>query len=263
MELRNIRGLTGTDVTVYDITGCLPGQHLGLPSPSATLVIDLADGLVLGTQSRPTPETFRCCLAGMHLRPVTIHHDGTQRGVQLDLDPRTVRTLFGVPVAELANDSVELSQVDHAVADELYHRLADAAPSARARVAADVLARAADPADAPVDAHEAWRLLARSRGRMRIAELVDRSGWSPRRLTALFVAEFGIGPKQAARLMRFDAARRGLEAGRAAGEVAAACGYADQPHMSREFAELTGHAPGSLIRHRASEFVPDSEHRVA
>ncbi|MGB6245718.1 MAG: AraC family transcriptional regulator, partial [Gordonia sp. (in: high G+C Gram-positive bacteria)] len=154
MELRNIRGLTGADVTVYDITGCLPGQHLGLPSPSATLVIDLADGLVLGTQSRPTPEIFRCCLAGMHLRPVTIHHDGTQRGVQLDLDPRTVRTLFGVPVAELANDSVELSQVDHAVADELYHRLADAAPSARARVAADVLARAADPADAPVDAYE-------------------------------------------------------------------------------------------------------------
>lgn len=87
MELRDVRGLSGVDIAPYEITGAMPGVHLGLPSASATLVVDLADGLVLGTENRPGTTTFRCCVSGMYLRPVTIHHDGTQVGVHLTLSP--------------------------------------------------------------------------------------------------------------------------------------------------------------------------------
>lgn len=254
MELRNLRGLTGVAITPYDIAGGTPGEHLGLPSATATLIVDLADGLVLSTESRPAPSTFRCCIAGFHRRPVTIHHDGSQHGVQLDLSPGAVRALFGLPVGELTDDAVELSQLDTAFAQRLRDRLGEAAADDRAAICAGELA-AVTRDDAPVtDAHVAWELIARRRGRITVAELVDRSGWSARHLTTLFTAEFGIGPKQAARLARFDAARAALDAGTAAVVVAAECGYADQSHMSREFTELTGHSPRGLMKWRSAEF---------
>ena len=254
MELRDLRGLTGVEITPYDISGGGPGQHLGLPSATATLIVDLSDGLVLGTERRDGTDTFRCCLAGMHLRPVTIHHDGSQVGVQLDLSPAAVRVLFGLPVGELANDATELSQIDADIARRLHERIAEAHPDQRAAVCADVLSGiAAD--DPPLDdAHAAWNHLARRRGDVTVSELVERSGWSARHLTKIFTAEFGVGPKQAARLMRFDAARAAMDAGRPAVEVAATYGYADQSHMSREFTDLTGYSPRGLMRRRATEF---------
>ena len=78
-------------------------------------------------------------------------------------------------------------------------------------------------------------------------------GWSPRRLLERFRAEIGLGPQQAARVARFDAARRRLAAevvAEAAGGtradlalVAADCGYADQAHMTREWCVHAGLPP--------------------
>lgn len=254
MELRDLRRLTGVGITPYDISGGAPGRHLGLPSPTATLIVDLADGLVLGAENRSGTETFRCCIAGMHLRPVTIHHDGSQMGVQVDLSPAAVRTLFGLPVGRLANDATELSQIDTAFARRLHDQLAQSRPHERATVCARILADVATP-DGPIDdVYSAWAYLMRRRGDVTVRELVERSGWSARRLTKLFTAEFGVGPKQAARLMRFDAARAALATDRPAVEVAAECGYADQSHMSREFTDLTGYSPRGLLKLRAEEF---------
>ncbi|MBM7368325.1 helix-turn-helix domain-containing protein [Gordonia hydrophobica] len=255
MELRNVRGLTGVDITPYDISGGSPGRHLGLPSATATLIIDLADGLVLGTENRSGTDTYRCVLAGMHLRPVTIHHDGSQVGVQVSFSPTAVRTVFGVPAGELMHDATELSQLDAPFARRLHERLAQARRQDRAAVCAAALTDiAAD--DSPVgDAFAAWDYLARRRGKATIADLVEQSGWSARHLTTLFTAEFGVGPKQAARLMRFDAARAALAAGTPAVDVAIGCGYADQSHMSREFTDLTGHPPRALQKLRAAEFA--------
>ena len=256
MELRDLRRLTGVTITPYDIDGAAPGEHLGLPSASATLVIDLAGGLVLGTENAPGTATFRCCLAGMHRRPVTIHHDGTQHGVQLDLSPAAVRALLGLPFAELADEAIELSQIDTDFARRLHEQLAEVPAERRTEDCARALADIASD-DAPAfDAHAAWEVITRRRGQVTVAELVELSGWSARYLTKLFVAEFGVGPKQAARLARFDAARAALESGRAAADVAAECGYSDQSHMSREFTEITGLAPRSLLVRRAEEFTP-------
>lgn len=85
--------------------------------------------------------------------------------------------------------------------------------------------------------------------------MAERSGWSRRRLTTVFTAEYGMGPKQAARLFRFDHARRRLEAGGAIADVAAACGYADQAHLTREFRDFTGHPPREFLTVRAAEFA--------
>jgi hypothetical protein len=53
-------------------------------------------------------------------------------------------------------------------------------------------------------------------------------GWSARYLTDRFRAEVGLRPKEAARVARFDRARRALKPGTRLADVAAVHGFADQ-----------------------------------
>jgi AraC-like DNA-binding protein len=114
---------------------------------------------------------------------------------------------------------------------------------------------------------EAWRLLTATRGRIRIGELAERVYLSRRRLSTLFAAEFGLTPKEAARTMRFTHAVarigdgvRGRALDLAA--IAAECGFADQPHLDREFREFAGTSPSGWI---AEEFpnIQAGGHRYA
>jgi transcriptional regulator GlxA family with amidase domain len=46
--------------------------------------------------------------------------------------------------------------------------------------------------------------------------------------------------------LRFQRARRLIDAGRPLGEVAATCGFADQAHLTREVRALSGRPPSLL-----------------
>lgn len=79
-------------------------------------------------------------------------------------------------------------------------------------------------------------------------------GWSERQWQRACQAELGVGPKLLHRLVRLhgstctiDAAAAGEAAhGAVLAHVAAQAGYADQAHMSREYRDLAGCAPGTL-----------------
>ncbi|GEE00277.1 AraC family transcriptional regulator [Gordonia spumicola] len=256
MEFRDVRGLTarlsraGVRVVPYDVVGTRPGVHLGLPSPTVTVVIDLRDGLLLTGPGLDGPTSFRCGIGGLHMSPFVIHHDGVQRGVQLSLTPGAVRRLFDVPVRALGPSTFEVADVDQSFAA----RLVDAAATgAIGSVLAERLSDSWTGVDP--DAVRAWRDIVRTGGRVSVSHLVERSGRSARRLTGVFTSEFGIGPKQAARLVRFDAARHALEAGTPACDVAATGGYADQAHLSREFVDFTGLPPSRFLQNRRAEFA--------
>ncbi|MGO3327447.1 helix-turn-helix domain-containing protein [Gordonia sp. (in: high G+C Gram-positive bacteria)] len=274
MEFRNVRGLksdlpesavaaAGVHIAPYDIRGVAPGTHLGLPSPTVTLIVDLRDGLVLTGPGLNRQTSFTCGIGELHVEAYTVHHDGNQVGVQLDLTPGAVRRLFGVPVGSLSSMQ-ELDQVDAALTSRLRDTLGDLPHAVRRQAASAIIAdqlierdaaRSADP-----DAVRTWQAILRSRGRVRVSSLVEESGWSARKLTGVFAAEFGMGPKQAARLVRFDEARRLLEAGCAPAHVAADLGYADQAHLSREFASFTGRAPTRFLADRRADGLTDAAH---
>ena len=59
-------------------------------------------------------------------------------------------------------------------------------------------------------------------------------------------AAFGYGPAVLRRVLRFRRAAALLRSGVSPAEVAAAAGYADQPHLSRETRALAGASPGQL-----------------
>ena len=91
----------------------------------------------------------------------------------------------------------------------------------------------------------AWRLLRSSGGAVPIGTLAAAVGYSDRRLSTLFDAEIGLTPKIAARVIRFDRARRAVQVaapGRL-GRIAVEHGYSDQSHLVRDFVAFTGRSP--------------------
>jgi AraC-like DNA-binding protein len=81
-------------------------------------------------------------------------------------------------------------------------------------------------------------------------------GWSRQHLARRFHDEFGLSPKLAGRVVRFEKACRMLKSTPSfvsIAQVAASCGYYDQAHLTRDFVELAGCSPGRLL---AEEDLP-------
>lgn len=240
-----LRSFVG-DYVGYDIAGLPAGMHLGLPSGALTFIVSIGEPLYEYDETTERVEGFDVLLAGLHLRRTLIRHHGAMAGVQLNFSPLAPRVFFDTPSAQFAHHSVDVAEVSRPLAVELHERV-NAAPSWPERFDAidDVLTRALRSAVGPrPEVAEAWRRIARSHGGLPVSLVADQVGWSRRHLSAQFRAEFGIGPKDAARVLRFDRARRliGVNAG-ALAEVAAVCGYADQSHLDRDFKALAGTSP--------------------
>ncbi|WP_369257465.1 helix-turn-helix transcriptional regulator [Geodermatophilus amargosae] len=260
-----LRGLV-TDAVGYRQEGLAAGTHRGLPSPTLTLVVTLDEPLDVVAHPDPAqaPGRYDALVGGLHTTPALIRHPGRQTGIQLSLSPLGARRLLGVPAGELAALDVDLADVLGAVGPELVERVRAAATwEERFAAAEHVLRRAAGPAGDPApEVAEAWRLTLAGGGRLRVADVARRIGWSERHLTGRFRAETGLAPKEAARVVRFDRARRVL-AGRSRPDLAglaAAAGYADQAHLTREWRAFTGLSP---LRWLAAEFGFVQDHAAA
>ena len=100
-----------------------------------------------------------------------------------------------------------------------------------------------------------------SRGRMRMGQLADSIGCSRRQLEREFRARAGLSPKALARIIRFQNLLRLVGEGelREWASLALESGYADQPHMVREFREFSGQSPterqARAAGHLASHFL--------
>ena len=277
-----LRGLIGW-YSGYRQQGVPPARHRGLPSPYLTLIITLDDPLTVARHPDPAdrPGDYRTLVGGLHTTPALISHPGRQSGVQVQLSPLGARALLGLPAGELAGRDLAADDVLGGVAAELHERMRAAAdwPARFAILDQVLLARADLDQQVSPDIAEAWRLLVRSGGQIRAAELADHVGWSPRYLQQRLRTETGLTPKAAARVTRFDRARRILQRQAASGtasvpgsaaaaggaaptsasggavvtlaDVAAGCGYYDQAHLAREFRALAGCPPAVWL---ADEF---------
>jgi AraC-like DNA-binding protein len=81
-----------------------------------------------------------------------------------------------------------------------------------------------------------------------LAELAGLAGLSRFELIRRFREQNGLTPHAFQRDLRIDRARALLSDGVPAAAVAAACGFADQPHLSRMFKRLVGVTPGAYAR---------------
>ncbi|GAA4589847.1 AraC-like DNA-binding protein [Actinoplanes octamycinicus] len=241
----------------YRQRGLPPGRHRGLPSPYLTLIFTIDEPLVISEHPdrRQAPGVYDALLGGLHLRPATITHDGRQSGVQVALHPLGCRALLGLPAGELAGLDVDPAAVlGEPVVAEIRERLAAAAGwPARFAVldtALGTLVRSRPDRPGTERVAHVWAAVRRG-APASIADLAGQVGWTPRHLTDRFRAELGLRPKEAARMARFDRARRALRPDVRLADVAAAHGYADQSHLVRDFQAFAGCPPSRWL---ADEF---------
>jgi AraC-like DNA-binding protein len=246
-----------TGYTGYRIDGARPGVHRGLPSRHLTFIVTLDGTVDLATMPDPAqpPASFTTLVGGLHAAPALISHDGHQHGIQLHLTPLGARLLLGLPAGELANTVVELGTLVGPVAGGLVERLRSASTWTDRFLELDaVLTRIARQRDGPApELRWAWQRLTASHGRVAVATLASEVGWSRRHLGARFQREFGLTPKVAGRVMRFEVAHRLLRAPHRPGlaDVAIHAGFYDQAHLHREWRELAGCTPSRWL---AEEF---------
>ena len=247
----------------YDIDGFPAGDHVGLPSTTVTLVIPVDEPLDL-SMPQPTRRRLSICLAGLHDGPATIHHNGTQRGIQLALSPLNLGRLLGVPASEIAGEAVELGDViGHRAAETLSDRVTtESGWPLRRRLVEDALLRQLDRHEhgrgVRPEVERAWALLSDSRGTTRVRDVAADVGWSTRHLMQEFSAATGLAPKTVARIMRFERSTALVAKGDGLSLVASRCGFADQAHMTREWQRLAGTTPGRWMDQDVLANVQDS-----
>jgi AraC-like DNA-binding protein len=237
----------------YRLLGFAPGLHRGLPSRNVTFIVSIGPAIdvIAQTDASQAPRQYRCVLSGLQASPALISHDGNQEGIAIDLTPIGFRTLFGLPARALWNTSVELDDVTRAVGTELWERLQGVRRwSARFAICDQVLCRVLGDDVVLPELRRSWGLLVASGGTASVARIADEVGWSRQHLTRRFRDEFGLPPKLAARVVRFERARRMLQSAPSfvsIAQIAATCGYYDQSHLTNDFAELAGCTPTQLI----------------
>lgn len=224
--------------------------HHGLPSTTLTVIIQFDEALDCGWVGDAASDRFWVLAAGLHQRPALIRTHGRQCGIQLALTPFGARALHGRPAAELAGGLVHADDDLPAFPASLHERLGPLTwPERFTVLERHLFARlaAADCEPACPEVREGWRLIIASGGRMPIERVADRVGWSRRHLLNQFRSEFGLTPKQVARLARFERAHRLAEGGTALVDAAYAAGYADQAHLNREWRRLAGRTPTATL----------------
>ena len=239
-----------------------PGTHAGLPSRHVHLIISLGAPIEILQMPNAIQRAsrFTAFVCGLQDAPALVRRSSSVELLHVFLEPAGTRVLLGVSGSELASRVFALSDLwGRRRSAELVERLSDA-PSWQRRfdVLDDIFTRTLPPVERPARLLRAWRDLA-ANGHRPIEELARSIGWSRQHLGASFRLEFGVTPGTARRIFRFEHACRLIKTARPRlADVAAACGYHDQAHMTHEWNSLAGCTPRTWI---ASElpFLQDYE----
>jgi len=228
-----------------------------------TVVLPLGDPLdVAWLDERGSRRRAWSVVAGLHVRPAVLRHDGRMRGLQVSLTPWGARMLLGVPAGEMSGlllglDDLapSLRTLPERVADAAATGLPGAGRTAATSVVHQVLLDAIVRGGAPPVQPAARRALALLASGVPAAAAARELGCSRRRLHGLVRAETGLSPTQYRRVARFQRARALLVAQRGGGsrpsglaDVAVRSGFADQAHLTREFVALAGCPPSVWLR---------------
>lgn len=203
--------------------------HTATPDGCIEIIHRIAGG---SAWEQAQPAAF---VAGVVSRPAILHFTGDARFVAVRLWPWTWNALSAIRSPALVDGWLPL---------------AEAAPALSPPRSGDPFASFAGLCGAESDIGRA--ILACET----VAELAASTGRSPRWLQRWFARDIGVSPCVYLRLLRFQDALQGIQTpGSRLADEAAAHGYADQSHMTRDFAALAGVPAGAARRTARGPFV--------
>jgi AraC-like DNA-binding protein len=164
--------------------------------------------------------------------------------------PWGFHSLSRAPMAELKNTVQSCRRVLGGFGDSLERKLsALESPDAKIAKLEQSLLKAIHAADRTrtVSRPIAMDIL-KARGMVRVGELLREHGIQARQLERLFLDEIGVAAKLLARIVRFNHAKKMIEANPDIDLLSLTyeCGYADQAHFTRNFREMFGITPADF-----------------
>ena len=162
--------------------------------------------------------------------------------------------LLGAPPGELADTHVSLDELWGRRATELRERLC-AAAELRQRFQIPQHALIARLPHTPPGRGAVSAALSRlDQPGVKVGEVTKAFGLSRRRFVEIFTEDVGMTPKRYGRVRRFQRALAlAFESPSPAwAQLALECGYFDQAHLCRDWAEFTGFSPGELLAMRGT-----------
>lgn len=155
--------------------------------------------------------------------------------------------MLGVPLLDLADRRLALEDVVPAPDQRITAALREIAGGLRPSV--DLARRPSVDLAMSLTSATGWTgFVRRSASALVPARVVaEELAWSERTFRRRMSIEFGYGYATLVRIERAGRARSVLRSGASVSAAAALVGYADQPHLSREFRRLVGMSPGQFV----------------
>mgnify|MGYP001232430235 CR=1 FL=1 len=244
------------DIVFYRETGLPMVGRVEVASLTVPLVISFGAPFSIALGRTPhRGDAIASFAAGLFAGPVIMDSPGTAECVQVNFTPPGAARFFGVPMGELADAMVTLDDLGDRALRELSRRLGDEPDPARRLDLVEAFVLGRIRAGRPCDPAIAWayRRIVETDGAVRISSLAAELDCSRKHLAGRFRLQVGLPPKTVARMARFQGALALSTRTAAPGwaEIAAACFYADQAHLTREFGAFAGASPAAWLRRAA------------
>lgn len=225
---------------VLDVRHARQPSWMILPDYSAHILVHLAG-------RSDSPRVGSCSIVGPRTVPIEVDVADRLWTIGARLRPGALPALTGLPASDMVDVGAGAGAVWGSEGDGLDGRLsAEPDPRALLRHVVEFLAeRARRVPERDWRARGLSRQVLESGGTIRVEDIAERMGSSIRALRASSRNLIGVAPKRFARTHRLfraiDAACRSSAPDWA--RIATASGYADQPHLVRDFGSLLGESP--------------------
>jgi AraC-like DNA-binding protein len=234
----------------WEVTGGFTARR-EMPGIEPVLIVNLGEPIeIVGGDGREIRLGAGEGFAGAtHTRSAISRSSGAQRGVHVHMPLSTMKRLLGLPLHELADRTVALSDFGpwgRALNEELVE--ARSVAQRAAMLDKHLAARLADTPDERADVAHAVAMLAQ-RPDIRIEALAADLGWSRKQLGRHVREATGVGPRLFRRLARFSRLVARIQRREIASwtELALDGGWFDQPHMLRDFRDFAGVTPREFL----------------
>lgn len=237
----------------WTIRGHLPPHRAATASvlPDGCMDVIVAFGDPPLTEHRAGGAPY---VVGTMTRPLRVRYAGALDTVGVRFRPGGIGAYVRVDAAELTDRSADLASIWGPGAAALFDRLADAdTPTERVRVLDRTLLARAEASRCSVDEavlRASEVATGGGSGSGIVGEMASAVGLGRRQLERRFLAGVGVPPRTVSRIARFRRAVALLhsEPDLRLSMVAMRAGYADQPHLTRDFVALAGLSPARYRR---------------
>jgi AraC-like DNA-binding protein len=215
----------------WDLRGQEPHEQTILPHPNVNLGFETTGAGIFGVDRK----LFTRTLSGQ----------GKALGVRFR--PGGFRPFWHAPVSQLTDRVIPAMQLFGLAAEHTRKLIMDADTDAEMIAQAEAMLTAVLPQPDPATdrAAELVALVIADPGLRRVDQLAEASGQSARGLQRLFSDYVGVSPKWVMRRSRLHEAALRADSGDPLdwAQLAIDLGYADQAHLSRDFAATLGVSP--------------------